>query len=462
MLAVLSAATAQDWTNLGGNAARNGQAAVLGPTQADLLWSAPGFSIIAWHPVIEGDRVFVIRESGFPQNGGPPNDILVCYDLHTGAVLWDEVLPFGGDTSVEWIAWIAGVSNGQVYASRASHSQPQPIRAYDAATGAFLWESAYATQAFAYDGVVFADNGDPIVGDFNSVVRISAVDGSTVWNVPRSCAVSGNCGAALSDSGVLIDDIAPGGNIVRKLDPNSGATLYDSPVMAGFTNQNSPFASPDGSTVYFSRTQNNVSVDFLFAFEDTGISLVEKWNRPVRWTTSHEHGIGPDGSIYTFTQADEFVRLDPDTGDIIGNAGVLSPLGSPNLSAKTAIDGEGNVYVSNGWASTPATNGRLWAFSADLTQSLFTLNLDRQNQGGPALGTDGTLVVADRAGVFAYRGPVPSCAGDVDGDGDTDFDDLVGLLGDYGCLAGCVADLDGDGDTDFDDLIVLLGDYGCN
>ena len=31
------------------------------------------------------------------------------------------------------------------------------------------------------------------------------------------------------------------------------------------------------------------------------------WSRPVRWTTSHEHGIGPDGSIYTFLQSEEFV-----------------------------------------------------------------------------------------------------------------------------------------------------------
>ncbi len=51
------------------------------------------------------------------------------------------------------------------------------------------------------------------------------------------------------------------------------------------------------------------------------------------------------------------------------------------------------------------------------------------------------------------------CAGDVDGDGDTDFDDLVTLLAAYGVGNG--GDLDGDNDTDFDDLVTLLGDYGC-
>ncbi len=51
------------------------------------------------------------------------------------------------------------------------------------------------------------------------------------------------------------------------------------------------------------------------------------------------------------------------------------------------------------------------------------------------------------------------CDGDVDGDGDTDFNDLVALLASYGINAG--GDLDNDGDTDFNDLVTLLGDYGC-
>ena len=173
--------------------------------------------------------------------------------------------------------------------------------------------------------------------------------------------------------------------------------------MAGFTAQNGPFVSPDGTTVYFSRSQNNPPYDNLHAFLDTGTGFTELWNRPVRWTTSHEHGIAADGSIYTFTQGDEFVRLDALTGAIVANAGVLSPIGSPNLSPKTVVDALGTVYVSNGWARTPASDGRIWAFSGDLTQNLFTLHMDRQNAGGPVLGRDGTLVVADRQAVYAYR-----------------------------------------------------------
>jgi len=128
---------------------------------------------------------------------------------------------------------------------------------------------------------------------------------------------------------------------------------------------------------------------------------------PVRWTTSHEHGIGPDGTVYTFLPGDEFVRLNPADGSVIDSAGVLEPIGD-NLSPRTAVDADGKVYVSNGWAGTPNTDGRVWAFSPDLQTLLFTLVLDRQNSGGPSLAADGTLIVADRQGVFAYRETTPT------------------------------------------------------
>ncbi len=405
VLALLApAAAAQDWHGLGGNAARNGFAFPLGPQSASVLWTnATDFSLIAWHPFVDQGRVFTIRESGFPQNGGAANDALVAYDLDSGTELWRTTLPFGGNTSSEWIAWIAGADGGRVYASRGSNGQPQPIRAFDASSGAPLWTSVLSTQAFAYDGVVFAPDGDLLIGDFAQVARIDALDGHTVWSKPRSRAVSGNCGPAASASAVYIDEVVVGGNVLTKLDLATGNELYDSPLMPGFTEQNAPFVSHDGKTVYFSRSQNNAAVDFLYAFRDVGTGFTLLWSRPVRWTTSHEHGIGPDGSIYTFLQSDEFVRLDPATGNVTANAGVLAPLGSPNLSPHTAVDARGSVYVCNGWASTPATDGRLWAFNADLSVLHFTLTLDRPNQGGPALAQDGTLVVCDRAVVRAWR-----------------------------------------------------------
>ncbi len=406
--ALSSLAFASDWTNLGGNSARNGLTAEVGPSTANSLWNnTQDPTIIAWVPVTLGSRVYTIREASFP-SGSNAGDQLICYDINTGAKLWHTVVPFNG-TATDWIAWIAGADHGKVYASRASNGKLGTIRQFDALTGAPGWISQAQTQAFAYDGVVFAPNGNLLVGDLSTVVCIDANDGHTVWTFARTRAVSGNCGVACTANAVYLDNGFFGSSQwITKLDLATGAFLYDSPQMTGGSEQNQPFVSPDGKTVYFSRTQNNPSTDFLFAFDDNGSSMSLKWQRPVRWTTSHEFGIASDGSIYTFLQTDEFVRLDPATGNVTGTAGVLAPLGSPNLSPKTAVGGDGVVYVSNGWANNPSTNGRMWAFSADLSLNLFTLNLTNPNQGGPALGSNGTLVMCDLGGVHAYRSNVGS------------------------------------------------------
>jgi outer membrane protein assembly factor BamB len=395
----------QDWTNLGGNASRNGMSSVRGPMSDQLAWGKTDFSIITWHPFIMDGRVFAIRQSGFP--GVTAGDELIAWDLETGAELWRTVVPYGGDPDTEWIAYIAGVHDGRVYTARGGSGRQTPIYGHDAATGKVIWQSVgYVTDAGPQDGVVFADDGDLIVGDFDQIVRLQRVSGEVVWETARSCPVSGNCGASLGNGAAYIDTQTPTGPAVTRVDLATGAIAYSSPGLSGLTSQNSPFVGPDG-TVYFARSQNNNQTDFLYAFEDTGSALVERWNFPIRWTTSHEHGIGPDGSIYTFARGDEFVRLDPATGTVLDNAGVLAPIGV-NLSPRTAVDANGNVYVSNGFAETPDNNGRVWAFNQDLSQKLFVLELNRNNAGGPALGGDGFLVVADRHGVYAYRTDAPT------------------------------------------------------
>ena len=45
---------------------------LLGPDTASILWSGGRPSIIAWQPVIEANRVFMVRQTGFPP-GGEPN-----------------------------------------------------------------------------------------------------------------------------------------------------------------------------------------------------------------------------------------------------------------------------------------------------------------------------------------------------------------------------------------------------
>jgi hypothetical protein len=125
-----------------------------------------------------------------------------------------------------------------------------------------------------------------------------------------------------------------------------------------------------------------------------------------------------------------------------------------------AVDVTGKVYLSNGWANTPATDGRLWAFPADLSTTLFTLNLDRQNQGGPTLARDGALIVSDRNGVRAYRSV--SCAADFNADTVVDFFDYLDFVAAFSA-GGAGADFNGDTTIDFFDYLDFVAAFssGC-
>jgi hypothetical protein len=110
----------------------------------------------------------------------------------------------------------------------------------------------------------------------------------------------------------------------------------------------------------------------------------------------------------------------------------------------------------------------LWAIGGETTWCGWCLNID------PALTLPHTLrregenwLPIGNETASAFRVDVAAaCAGDVDGDGDTDLSDLAALLTAYGSFVGDPnydpnADFDADNDVDLNDLAFLLGDYGC-
>src|ERR1043165_5515502 len=178
LLLLGSSAQASDWTNSGGNAGRNGLTTEIGPASATQLWSGGQNSIIAWQPVIEGSRVFLVRQSSFPpETTGSP---VVCQDLDTGGQLWSANIPAN---SGDWTTWIAGVNGGRVYASRSGNGASVAAKLYclDAATGGVLWFSTVNQDAGAYDGVVFAPNGDPVIASFHNIWRFDHTSGAVLW-----------------------------------------------------------------------------------------------------------------------------------------------------------------------------------------------------------------------------------------------------------------------------------------
>lgn len=171
VVVVLAAASArgQDWSNAGGNAARNGETAEILPLRADSIWSVRHSSIIAWQPVIEGSRVFMVRQTGFPpETTASP---VAAMNLDAGAELWTMNIPaFAGDRTT----WIAGVNGGQAYAGRSGNgaSVSAQLHCLDASTGSTLWQCTDRIDAGAYDGVVFADAfDDAFVASFEGAGR---------------------------------------------------------------------------------------------------------------------------------------------------------------------------------------------------------------------------------------------------------------------------------------------------
>lgn len=401
LLLLAPAALAGDWTNAGGDAGRNGQSPEVGPAALPApAWSGSRSSIIAWQPVTAGRRVFMVRQTGFVPGGVPNESPVVCQDLDTGAELWAFNTPFeAGD----WTTWVAGTSRGLVYCSRAGNgaSSSAPLYALHQDTGAVAWVSEQEIRTGAYDGVVFAPDGDPLVAWHLKLRRIDADTGATVWTADRTGSVSGNCGVALHGDTVYSLEVVPGGHAVRAFDLATGAVRYTGPTMPGFTVQNTPMVAPDG-TIYVSRTQNNAAVDFFYSFSDTGAAIVQNWSVAAGWTTSSELAVGLDGSPYMIGPGKVVQRLDQATGAVTATS-VPIATGTGNLTPRLAVDAAGRVYAGNGGFA----DGRVWCFTADL-DLLWSVAVANLNIGGPVLAQDGTLLVAGTGtDVRAWRSGLP-------------------------------------------------------
>jgi hypothetical protein len=358
-----------------------------------------------------GSRIFMVRQSGFPPEPGSNLSPVIAMDLSTGAELWPRNIQFN---TGDWTTWVAGARDGKVYASRSGGGGnvfPPPngqakMYALNEATGADVWVSAGMTACGPYDGVVFAPNGDLICGDFVQITRIRAADGSTAWQVPRTGSVSGTCGAAINAAAnaVYVADAAAGGTVIKRFDLDTGMFRYASPVMTGFSIQNTPFVAPDG-TIYMSRTQNNAATDHFYAFDDTGSAITQRWFVPAAWTTTSESAVAPDGSVYMVAPGYVIKRLDPLTGATLATSTAVVH----DYSQRMGVDAQGRLFYSDGEFGF----SRVYSFNPDLTER-WSVPVSNVNIGAPAIGSSGTLIVAGTNLVTAYRTPRAACYANCD------------------------------------------------
>ena len=394
---------ADNWkVGSGGKPSRNSLSTESGPEAANLLWQNGVSAVIAQQAVIEGNVVAMSRI--FNINNVLQGTSIVAQDLSTGDTLWSAILPVDFP-STDWRSRVSAINNGQVYATRSGNTNYTYMYALDVADGSIAWQSEGLVNESSTESSAFAVNGDLIVGNFDNIIRIDHTDGSTLWQTDRSCPTSnGQEVSVYGDRGYYWEP-SPAGPKVSVIDLESGDYLFSSDALSpGLIQQLGLFIGPDG-IIYAPRSMNNAATDFLFALKDNGDNLEILWSTPIGYIPFSTSGIGPDGSVYTYSPAGEVIRLDAADGSVINTSETIFT--STSASPRMAIDANGYVFVTNGEFST----GKVFSFNPDLT-TRWTENITNVNIGGPAIGQNGTMVVCGvGTDVRAYEGAYTLSAG---------------------------------------------------
>jgi outer membrane protein assembly factor BamB len=388
---------ADDWqVGPGGKPTRNSLSSESGPQTNALLWQNGYSSVIAQQAVIDGNIVAMSRI--FNINNVLQGTKIVTQDLTTGDTLWTTILPVDFPAT-DWRSRVSAFKDGILYATRAGNTNYSYMYALNATDGSVFWKSEGLVNECSTEGASFASNGDLIVGNFDNILRINYLDGTTVWQTNRSCPTSNGQEVAVYGSRGYYWEASPTGPMVSAIDLDTGEFLFstDGGLTPGLIQQVGLFIGPDG-TIYAPRTMNNVTTDFLFALSDKGTYFEEKWSILLGYVPFATFGVGPDGTIYSYSQEDKVIRIDPLNGNILDTAEVV--LGGDFSQPRIAIDAQGFVFVTNGGFA----GGALYSFNPDLTLR-WSENIANVNVGGPAIGNNGTLIVCGTGtDVRAYEG----------------------------------------------------------
>jgi outer membrane protein assembly factor BamB len=375
--------SAQNWSvSTGGNALRNGTSAEYGPNTETLLWSGGESSTIARSPVSDSIYLAAVRISNSSDflNGSR----IVVMDIRNGDTLWTKNLPVDYP-STDWQNRISAIRNGVIYASRSGNSNSSYLYALDAADGSVIWRSESLIDESSTEGLNFLENGDLIVGNINSILRINKLDGTTVWQNDR-LAYGDGAELAVFDSKIygIINDLSE--LKVAAYDATTGQLLYKSTALDnGLVQQQALFMGNDG-TIYLPRSQNNPITDSLYSFTDNGSGFTQNWSIPIHYIPFSSSGIGQDGSVYSYSRSGKVIRVDPATGTVMDSSQVV--LYGNASYPRMSIDAAGIVNVTNGGFS----DGAFFSFNSDLTLRWQT-NVTNVFLGGPLIGWDGTLVI---------------------------------------------------------------------
>jgi PKD repeat protein len=387
---------ADNWpVGSGGKPSRHSLTTESGPEAATLLWQNGVSAVIAQQAVIEGNIVAMSRI--FNINNVLQGTAVVAQDLTSGDTLWTKILPVDFPDS-DWRSRVSAINNGKIYATRSGNTNYSYMYALDVTDGSIIWKSEGLVNESSTESCAFAPNGDLIVGNFDNIIRINAMDGTTVWQTDRNCPTSNGQEVSVYGNRGYYWEPAVAGPKISVIDLETGNYLYSSESLsAGLIQQLGMMIGPDG-VIYAPRSMNNATTDFLFAMKDNGSGFEELWSTPIGFIPFSTSGIGPDGSIYSYSPSGEVLRLNPEDGLVMNTSQTVFT--STGASPRMAIDANGYVFVTNGEFAT----GKLFSFNPDLTLR-WAENITNVNIGGPAIGNGGTMIVCGvGTNVKAYQG----------------------------------------------------------
>jgi outer membrane protein assembly factor BamB len=321
---------------------------------------------------------------------------IVMMDIRNGDTLWTKNLPLDFP-STDWYNKISAIKDGVLYASRSGNSNQSYLYALNVSDGSVLWRSEDLIDESSSEGLNFLANGDLIIGNTQSVLRINKNNGNTVWDTYRLGYQNG-AELAIYDSKIygIVNDM--GSIKVAAFDSSSGQLLYKTAALdGGLVQQHGLFIGNNG-TIYLPRSQNNPITDYLYSFTDNGSSFNLNWSLPIDYVPFSSGGVGNDGSIYSYSRSGRVIRIDPLSGTVLDSSIVVL---SGNASyPRMTIDAAGRVFVTNGGFS----DGAFFSFNSDLTLRWQT-PISNVYIGGPLIGWDGTLVICGVGNdIRAYRG----------------------------------------------------------
>ena len=288
-----------DWNvGPGGNSSRNGQSSDSGPLEDTVLWEGGPFSHFPRQASSEGNTYVVART--FDSGDNLHGTFLYALEVSTGSELWHVELPVPFPAT-DYRVQLLGINGGKVYATRSTNSSSSYLYALSAVDGSIVWQSEDLITAYVSEGIVFAPGGDPVVGNYWSIMRINADDGTTVWESDRVSPSSDGCGVSIfNDKCYCWQATGATGPVIRVMNLTDGVHLYDGGLIGnGFTQQLGMFVGHDG-TVYAPRSGGNPNTDSLAAYTDTGTELIEKWKIPLSYVPFSTFAVGPDSTVYSY------------------------------------------------------------------------------------------------------------------------------------------------------------------